>query len=168
MKIHELKILSQYFIEVKSGRKNFELRKNDRNYQTGDILVLNEWNNTAKCYAGNWVRVRATYILEDAKEYGLSDGFCIIGFVLEDNSSKTAEDELKVRFKNGWLVASKSPDPDYPGIDVEYVDDNTDDSCLSRPRVLFEQPMVDNETATMRALIWNDNTSEDYSEEVTF
>jgi hypothetical protein len=29
---HELKILPQYYEEVKAGNKNFELRKNDRDY----------------------------------------------------------------------------------------------------------------------------------------
>lgn len=44
MKIHELKILPQYFDEIKRGDKTFELRKNDRDYKKGDILLLKEWN----------------------------------------------------------------------------------------------------------------------------
>ncbi|EPN1567041.1 DUF3850 domain-containing protein [Cronobacter sakazakii] len=41
---HHLKILPEYFIPVLEGVKLAELRKNDRNYQVGDILVLCEWN----------------------------------------------------------------------------------------------------------------------------
>lgn len=41
---HELKILPEHFIPVLDGLKLAELRKNDRNYQVGDVLVLNEWN----------------------------------------------------------------------------------------------------------------------------
>ncbi|EKS1846878.1 DUF3850 domain-containing protein [Cronobacter muytjensii] len=41
---HHLKILPEHFIPVLQGVKLAELRKNDRNYQVGDILVLCEWN----------------------------------------------------------------------------------------------------------------------------
>ena len=38
MKTHELKLDINYFEDVKSGLKNFEIRKNDRDFQVGDIL----------------------------------------------------------------------------------------------------------------------------------
>lgn len=44
MKTHELKLDDKYFDEVKSGKKNFEIRKNDRNFQVGDILELRRWD----------------------------------------------------------------------------------------------------------------------------
>ncbi len=40
MTTHELKLDIKYFDDVKNGKKNFEIRKNDRNYQVGDILEL--------------------------------------------------------------------------------------------------------------------------------
>ncbi|AYF99887.1 DUF3850 domain-containing protein [Lactococcus allomyrinae] len=40
MKIHELKLDIKYFDDVKNGIKNFEIRKNDRDFQVGDILEL--------------------------------------------------------------------------------------------------------------------------------
>ena len=42
--IHNLKILPEHFIPVLDGLKLAELRKNDRNFQVGDILVLYEWD----------------------------------------------------------------------------------------------------------------------------
>ena len=42
---HELKIQPQYFKEVISGLKTFEIRKNDRDFCVGDRLVLKEWEN---------------------------------------------------------------------------------------------------------------------------
>lgn len=73
-------------------------------------------------------------------------------------------DKLTIRVKGGWLVATISQDPDYPGIDIEYVADCDKGQNLSRPRVLIECPMENNE---LRALIWNNPNSEDYTEEIT-
>lgn len=41
---HELKILPEHFIPVLDSVKLAELRKNDRNYQVGDVLILYEWD----------------------------------------------------------------------------------------------------------------------------
>lgn len=41
---HELKILPQYYKDVKEGNKNFELRKNDRDYKVYDIIRLRAWD----------------------------------------------------------------------------------------------------------------------------
>ena len=39
---HDLKILPQYFEAVIKGRKKFELRKNDRDFNVGCILLNKE------------------------------------------------------------------------------------------------------------------------------
>lgn len=44
MKIHKLKTINPYFQDVKSKVKTFELRKNNRDFQVGHILLLMEWN----------------------------------------------------------------------------------------------------------------------------
>jgi len=43
---HELKIWPQYFCRVADGSKTFEVRKNDRGFQPGDEVILNEWDPT--------------------------------------------------------------------------------------------------------------------------
>lgn len=40
MEIHQLKIRSEFFHAVKIGRKKAEFRRNDRNYQVGDLICL--------------------------------------------------------------------------------------------------------------------------------
>ena len=42
MKIHHVKINRPYLIALLSGRKPFEFRKNDRDYQPGDLVRLYE------------------------------------------------------------------------------------------------------------------------------
>lgn len=43
MAIHKLKIDSKYFDAVRKGFKTFEIRKNDRNFEVGDKLILQEY-----------------------------------------------------------------------------------------------------------------------------
>lgn len=74
---HELKILPQYFNDVVCQKKTFEIRKDDRDYQVGDTLILKEFDGSD--YTNHKVKRVITYILRDAKDYGLEDGYCILG-----------------------------------------------------------------------------------------
>lgn len=76
-KTHELKIFPRWFDDVKSGKKRFELRKADRDYEVGDFLCLREFENGK--YTGREVTVMITYILKGTGEYGLSEGYWILG-----------------------------------------------------------------------------------------
>lgn len=75
------------------------------------------------------------------------------------------DNQLKVKVNGGCLVATASPDPDYPGIDVEFVAEDDKGETMSRPRVLIEKPLDDNK---LRALIWQNKDSEDYTDEISF
>lgn len=77
--IHELKILPKYYEEVKVGNKNFELRKNDRNYMEHDTIVLKAWEN-GQYLDKEPLKRTIKYILKDCPEYGLMDGYVILGF----------------------------------------------------------------------------------------
>lgn len=46
---HELKTWPQYFERLLSGEKTFEVRKDDRGFQAGDLLVLREWSPSRRC-----------------------------------------------------------------------------------------------------------------------
>lgn len=82
---HELKILPMYFNEVLYGVKNFELRKNDRDYKVGDILILKEFNKKENMFTGREIRKSVNYILYGPC-YGLKEGYCILG--LDDSEKK--------------------------------------------------------------------------------
>lgn len=74
-KIHELKLAKMYFIDVATGRKSFELRKNDRGFKVGDGVRLNEYVDGHE--TGRWITADIVYILEDYT--GLEEGYCILG-----------------------------------------------------------------------------------------
>jgi len=38
--IHNLEIQHKYFTDISSGIKSFEIRRKNRNYKVGDILIL--------------------------------------------------------------------------------------------------------------------------------
>lgn len=65
MQLHELKCYPQYFQAVKDRRKNFEVRKNDRDFKVGDFLWLREYDGDKLAFTGREETRRITYILDD-------------------------------------------------------------------------------------------------------
>lgn len=61
---HYLKTWPEYFKAVKNGEKNFEIRKNDRNFQVGDTLVLLEFDPDTG-YTDEETAREVTYILDE-------------------------------------------------------------------------------------------------------
>lgn len=49
---HQLKVWPMYFDDLSSGRRNFDVRVNDRKFTIGDRLVLHEYNPVSKKYSG--------------------------------------------------------------------------------------------------------------------
>ena len=86
MAIHELKTDPAVFkAVVVVGDKNFELRKNDRAFEVGDLLLLQETTRTGAEiaagapleYTGRDYVARVEYILV-GPIYGLADGWGIM------------------------------------------------------------------------------------------
>jgi uncharacterized protein DUF3850 len=78
---HSLKTWTAFFDDILSGRKNFEVRRNDRNFQEGDILRLEEWApNTygpGGAHTGRKARVFVTYVLR-GPILGIDKGWCVM------------------------------------------------------------------------------------------
>ena len=72
-KHHYLKTMPQFFDDVRSEKKTFEVRFNDRDFHEGDILHLQEYNGTE--LTGWEIRANVTYVLDDPR-------FCKEGFVV--------------------------------------------------------------------------------------
>ena len=61
---HNLKIKEEYYTAVLEGKKRFEIRKNDRGFQIGDIVSLNEVVGDQCEYTGRSLTVRIIYITD--------------------------------------------------------------------------------------------------------
>ena len=77
-KAHELKILPEFFQAVYEGRKRFEIRKDDRSFEVGDEIILREWDG--ENFTRRFFCAYIKYILRNCEQYGLKQGYCIIGF----------------------------------------------------------------------------------------
>lgn len=67
-KTHVLKIVPQFFEEVRNGNKRFEIRKNDRDFHAGDYIILNEW--TENRFTGRQIAGRITFITDFEQKEG--------------------------------------------------------------------------------------------------
>lgn len=75
--IHELKTWPKYYEEVFMGRKTFEVRFRDRDYNVGDHLNLREWSKETSDYTGRELTRIVTYILEGGS-FGISSDHVVM------------------------------------------------------------------------------------------
>lgn len=67
MSAHGLKTWPVYFQAIIDGRKNFEVRYDDRGFQTGDTVILREYDpdRIATPYSGREVHATIGYVLHN-------------------------------------------------------------------------------------------------------
>lgn len=73
MIVHQLKTWPKHFRAIRSGHKTLELRRNDRDFQVDDTLLLREWDPIGETYTGNEHEVRVTHVLPGGA-FGLAEG----------------------------------------------------------------------------------------------
>lgn len=87
MKTHDLKLNTEFCDAVLSGEKTFEVRKNDRGFQTGDLIRFIPTDGTSYHSSDGTVREHAqheisghtykiTYILNG---WGIKNGYVVLG-----------------------------------------------------------------------------------------
>lgn len=84
-KVHKIKLLENFARDVLEGSKSFEIRENDRGYQTGDFVVFNvcdEHGVPMPRHILNDKIYEITYILSG---WGLKDGYVAFGIKETDN-----------------------------------------------------------------------------------
>src|SRR5574343_2051457 len=85
MKTHDLKTDPEVFKAVQDGRKTYEIRKNDRGFAVGDLLLLRETEHSGAAMAGGAPLVytgrrelRAVTHMLTGPIYGLAAGWSIL------------------------------------------------------------------------------------------
>lgn len=78
VKTHEIKLASANYDDVASGRKSFDLLKNDKKFKVGDRLHYLEF--TAGRHTGRTISAEIVYILEEYT--GLAEDYCILGLAV--------------------------------------------------------------------------------------
>lgn len=80
---HSVKIQMEYYEHIIEGRKRFEVRLNDRDYQVGDTLLLREYNaHTDYCKMGS-SRWEIVYV---HCGLGMKKGYVVLGIEPLDKS----------------------------------------------------------------------------------
>lgn len=89
---HTLKLESKFFADVSRGLKSFEIRKNDRDFNVGDYIILKRYD-PKKGYvkledsklistdlgSADSVKVKVTYLTD----YAQKDNYVVMGIILE-------------------------------------------------------------------------------------
>lgn len=63
-RVHELKTWPEFYEEVASGRKPFEIRLNDRDFREGDVLYLRKYHPDTRVYSGQYCYREVTYLTD--------------------------------------------------------------------------------------------------------
>lgn len=74
---HVLKTTQPFFDRVFFREKNFEVRKDDRHFQSGDFVVLREYDQATNQYSGREVGAKITYVLRDYPQ--IEKGYVVFG-----------------------------------------------------------------------------------------
>lgn len=104
--IHDLKTDPVYFERVFNGEKTFEVRKDDRGYQSGDTLILREFDRTKCTHPTPSCRPR------EEGGFGGCPGFtgrvvrCSVGFIFKAGVGVDLGEYVVMSLLNGPEVAS--------------------------------------------------------------
>lgn len=78
MTIHDLKCWPEPFEAMLAGCKRHEIRRDDRGFEVGDLLLLREWAPQADAgYTGRMALLWVTY-LSRGPEWGLPQGHVVM------------------------------------------------------------------------------------------
>lgn len=78
--VHQLKIDSAHFDDVRYGLKRAEIRYNDRNYQVGDFIRLKEICQDMG--RARFINCEIVHILRDIDFKGLAPGYVMLSIKL--------------------------------------------------------------------------------------
>ncbi len=74
--IHCLKTWPDLFKDIVSGIKTFDIRRNDRGFKVGDVLVMQEYSPETMEYTKEMASFKVTYIIQGV--WGLPEDVCVM------------------------------------------------------------------------------------------
>lgn len=85
MREHKLKTLPEYFEAMRNGTKTFDIRRDDRGFMVGDVLILQEWD-PGRCsspvaslmYTHRQMAFEVTYKFHGGR-WGIDWRYCVLG-----------------------------------------------------------------------------------------
>lgn len=92
MRTHQLKILPPFFNAVLSGEKTFEIRLNDRDFHSGDLVFLKEYSKKDEEFTGRVMRAEIGFVFKGS-DYGVKEGYCVFALL------KTQFDGNEIEYK---------------------------------------------------------------------
>ena len=79
--LHELKIRKEYYEAILSGKKTFEIRKDDRPFHEGDYLMLKVYENNT--FTGEKIICKVSYIYRGEL---CKEGYCVMSIDVVGNT----------------------------------------------------------------------------------
>lgn len=154
---HTLKIWEEFFNPLKEGGKTAEIRKNDRAYQTDQVIKFTEVNRKTGEETGRILFKRITHITDSQQFDGLSKGYVMISLTdlvdldgkiiqslekriasLEDMMDESGVEDYRTTIRNlPWGVHVKGShikEDDEPKIDTSkiYICGSCGEECTAR------------------------------------
>lgn len=78
---HDLKTLPKHFEQIWESFKKNEVRKNDREFKTGDILNLREYAPNKGGYTKRELTVLVTHVLTGG-EFGIASDYAVLSIMI--------------------------------------------------------------------------------------
>lgn len=79
-KVHCLKTWPEFYWEVIAGNKTFEIRKDDRDFKEGDMLILQEFDPEEQKYTGEMKSFLVSHLMRNGKLFP-AEGYVIMSIV---------------------------------------------------------------------------------------
>ena len=103
--VHELKTWPEFFKSVANGDKTFEIRRDDRDFRVGDLLLLREWDPVTSSYSGRELHRQIKYMTERGNPW-VKEGFVVLGL-------RAASDSLRESCSPGTKSRYQMTDRDW-------------------------------------------------------
>ena len=81
--MQHLKSWPRFFNPILAGQKKHDIRRNDRRFEVGDIIILEEYDDHTSKYTGRTLKAKITWISSSDEpcsiaEDALSSNFCVL------------------------------------------------------------------------------------------